>query len=106
MIVGAHQRVEVDDIHDTHFDARHVFLQQPRCGASLDCGDIAGARENDVGFRAAVVRRKFPDRRSLRTMGERFVKREPLQFRLLSAGDDIHIIPAAQAVVEYVQQAV
>ena len=35
-----------------------------------------------------------------------FVEREPLQLRLFSAGDDVYVIPAAQAVIEYVEQAV
>ena len=39
-------------------------------------------------------------------MRQRFVERQPLQLRLLSAGDHVDVIPAAQAVIEHVQQAV
>ncbi len=106
MIVRTHQRVQIDDIHHAHLDARHVLLQQPGSGAGLDRGYIARARQNDVRLRSAIVRRKFPDRRSLRAVRQRFFKREPLQFRLFAAGNHVDVIPAAQAVIEYVQQTV
>ena len=48
MIVGAHQRAEIHDIHDAHFDAGHMLLQQPGCGAGFDGGNVAGARQHDV----------------------------------------------------------
>ena len=39
-------------------------------------------------------------------MSERFIEREPLELGLLSAGDDVDVIAAAQAVIDNVEQAI
>src|ERR1700730_7151063 len=106
MIVRTHQHVEIDDIYDADFYARHALLQQPGSGAGLDRRNIARARQDNVGVLSTIICRKMPDRCALRAVSKRFIKRKPLQFRLFSAGHNIDVVPTAQAVIEYVQQAV
>ena len=106
VIVGTHQHAEIDDVDDANLYTRHMLLQEPGCGASFDGGNVSRTGQNDVRLRSAVVGREFPNRRALRAMRERFFKRQPLQFRLFPTSDYIHVIPAAHAVVEHVEQTV
>src|ERR1700678_1797618 len=102
MVVGTHQDVEIDHIHYADLDARHMLLQQPRRSASFNRRNIASACQNNVWLSSSIICSKFPDRCPLRTMSESFIERKPLQFWLLSASNDIDVVPAAQAVIEYV----
>src|ERR1700683_5561383 len=106
MIVGTHQHVEIDDIHEPYLDARHVLLQQPGCGTSFNSRNIASTCQNNIRFRSTIIRCKFPDRCSLGAVSESFVECKPLQFRLLSASNNVDVVSAAQAMIEYVEQAV
>ena len=68
--------------------------------------DWPAHRQHDIRFSAFIVGGKHPCGRAAGAMFESFLHVQPLKLRLLSAGDDIHVIAAAHAMVEDAQQTV
>src|SRR6185436_10048305 len=62
MAIRPHHHSKIHDVHQSHPDARHVLLQQPRSGAGLERGNVAGAAEHDIGLPVPIVAREVPPR--------------------------------------------
>src|SRR5215471_6623828 len=106
MRIGAHHDAQVDHIDDSHFYSRYIFLEQPGCGAGLERRNVSSAGQNDIGFSITIVRGKLPSRSPSGAVSHRLVHIQPLKAELFAAGDDIHVVPAAQAMIEYTEEAI
>ena len=106
MIVGHHQRGQIDNVDDSDLDVRDMFLQQPRCRAYLDGRHVSRASQDHIGLTTFVVGRELPGRSSPRTMFKSLDHGQPLQLGLLATGDDVDVVAAPHAMVEDAQEAV
>ena len=80
--------------------------QPPRRRHHLQGGDVAGGGQDHVGLGAVVVARPAPDRRPAGAVLPRRVHVEPLGLRLLVDDDEVHVVPAPEAMIRDGQQAV
>src|ERR1700677_426231 len=100
MIIRTHQNAQVHHIDNPHLDAGNILLQKPRGGAGFDGWHVACTRQYDVRFSTSVVGGKLPSGGTSRAVFESFVHVQPLKLRLLSAGNDVDVVAASQAMVE------
>ena len=75
-------------------------------GQHLQRRRVAAAGHDHVRLRSLVVARPLPDAQALGAVDDGLFHREPLRHRVLAGDDDVHVMPAAQAMVEHRQQAI
>src|SRR5206468_9914880 len=89
---------QVDDVDHAYGEVRQVAADQVGRGQRLQRGHFAGARQHDVGVASLVGARPVPDPEAARAVRYRVLHREVVEGRLLAGDDDVHVVPAAQAV--------
>ena len=104
--VRAHQNVKIDHVYDAQLHPGNVLSQQPGGGHGFKRRHVSGAGQHDVRLAAVIVAGEFPDGGALRAMRNGVVHIEPLQGELLAAGDDVHVVAAAQAMIDHAEQAI
>ena len=106
-VLGVRQQLhEVDDVDDVDDQVRQVLAQDRHRCERLERGHVTAARHHDVGLDALIVACPLPHADTLRAVRERVVHRQPLRRRMLAGDDDVHVVPAAQAVVHHRHKAV
>ena len=98
VLSGWLKRHQVDDVHDSNPQV-WKGLEEYHCGKCLESRNISSAGHDQVGI-TVVVRCPFPDADTTLAVDDRIIDGEPLWRRLFSGDDDVHIVPAAQAVVQ------
>ena len=96
---------QVDNVDHPHLQLRQVLTENGCGGQDLERGRVATAGHDHVRL-APVVARPLPDADALRAMHHGRVHRQPLRQRVLASDDHVHVVPAAQAVVDDRQKAV
>ncbi len=106
MSIGAHQRADVHNVDQSQPQIRNVFPQQPRGRCRLSRGDVARAGKDHIGLASVIIAGKFPHADATRAVFARLMHCEPLQLRLLAAGNDVDEIARAQAVLHDVKETI
>ena len=100
------QRHQVDHVHHAHLHLRQLLAQQVDRRHRLQRRHVAGAGHHHVGRAAFVVARPFPDAQAGGAVAGGRLDVQPLGRGLLAGHDDVHVVAAAQAVVDHRQQGV
>src|SRR5271157_3950575 len=90
---------KVDHVNEPDLDIGELLAQQSRRGQSLLRGDVAGRRENYVGFAALIVACPVPDPDALRTVLDCRFHIEVLEVELFIRDDNINVVLASEAMV-------
>ena len=83
-----------------------VLTEQIHGGQRLESWHIASAGHDYVRLTALICTRPGPDSDSVCTVLDGRFHVEPLRRRLLSRHNDVHVVPASQAVISNRQQTV
>src|SRR5260370_41899100 len=87
------------DFHDTNLEVWKVLPQEIDGRKRFERRAIAGAGHHNIRIRALIRAGPLPDSDSRRAVLYSCVDIEPLQRRLLAGDNQVHIMPAAQAVI-------
>ena len=97
---------QVDHVDDPHLELGEIATHQLDRGERLERGHVPGAGHDHVGLPPAVAARPFPDADAAAAVLDGGVHAQPLRSRVLARHDDIHVVPAAQAVIDHRQQTI
>ena len=100
------QSHEIDHVDDANLDVREVLTKQIHGSQSLESRHIASASHDRVRLTSLIGAGPRPDADSIGAVLNGCFHVQPLRRRLLSRDDDIHIVPASQAVISHRQQTV
>jgi hypothetical protein len=106
MFAGRLQPHQIDDVDYPNLQLGQMLAKDGYSSQDIQCRRIAAAGHHHVQFTILVVAGPLPDAHSLRAMHDCLVHSEPLRQGVLASHDDVHIIAAAQAVIEGRQQVV
>src|ERR1051325_2959473 len=95
---------QIDNIDDPDLELRQMLPKEGHCRQSFQSRHIAGAGHHNIGLAALIVARPFPNPDAGGAVVYPIVEAPPLRLRLLSRDDDVDAIPAAKAMVGYMQQ--
>ena len=97
---------QVHDVDDPNLEVRQVLPEQRDRRQRFERRHVAGAGHHDVGLAPLVAARPLPDPDAGRAVLDGGVHVEVLEAGLLAGHDDVHVVPAAQAMVGDRQQGV
>ena len=99
---------EVDDVDDPYAQVRQPLAEDRGGGQRLQCGNLPGAGQHDVGHRAGIVAipGPLPDAEPTGAVQRGVGHREPVLLGLLSGDDHVDVVPRPQTVVVRGQQGV
>ena len=92
MLTGRLQPVQVDHVHEAHFEIRQTLAQDCRGGERLLSSDVAAGGHHHVRFLVLVVARPCPDADAFRAMHDGLVYCGELQMLLLVGNDDVDAV--------------
>ena len=97
---------QIDDVHEADLQRRQLLPEKCDGGQRFERRHIAGRGHDEIGFGASVRARPVPDANPRRAVADRIVHAEPLRRRVLAGDDDVHVVPAAEAVIDHTEQAI
>ena len=97
---------EIDDVDHADFQIGQMLTQDRHGSQDLQRGRVAAAGHHHVRFAALIVAGPLPDADSFGAMHNRLFHGQPLRQCMFAGHDHVHIVPAAQTVIENRQQAV
>src|SRR5215813_7073127 len=97
---------QVNDIDYTNLDIGEMPAKQIDGCKSLQSGNVSGTSHHYIGFGLRIRAGPIPDTYAIRAMLNGSLHIEPLQRRLLTGHDDVHVVAAAQGVIGHREQGV
>ena len=99
-------RDRVHHVHHADLQLRQLLPQNADSGQRFQSGGIAAAGHHHIRLLAGIIGGPLPDADALGAVLDRLLHGEPLGAGMLAGHDDVHIVPALDAVVEAGKQAV
>ena len=97
---------QINDINHPDFQIGQMFAKDGNGSQDLQRGRVSATGHHHVGLALLIVAGPLPDADSFRAMHHSGVHGQPLREGVFACHHDIHVVTAAQAVVEDRQQTI